>query len=72
MLLFFVVTVQIKLQGIVWSTNNHVNNSTHIFRTAKLNMINNVHIYCSRCIALTIPGTVTPCSFILFILKFKV
>jgi hypothetical protein len=30
-LLFLAVTVQIKIQGIVWSTTNHVNNSTHIF-----------------------------------------
>jgi len=72
MLLFLVVTVQIKLQGIVWSTNNHVSNSTHIFRTAKLNVINNEHMYCSRYNSLTIPGTVTPCWIILFILKFKV
>ena len=46
MLLFLVLTVQIKTQGIVWSTSNHVNNSTHIFRTAELNMINTLEILC--------------------------
>jgi hypothetical protein len=60
-LLFLVVTVQIIIQGIMWSTNNHVNNSNHMFRTAQLNMISNVHIYFSCCISLTVPRTVTSC-----------
>jgi hypothetical protein len=46
MLLFLVVIVQINIQGMVWSTNNRVNISTHIFRTAQLNMINNSEIFC--------------------------
>jgi hypothetical protein len=45
MLLFLVVTVQINIQVMVWSTNNRVNISTHIFRRAQLNMINNLEIY---------------------------
>jgi hypothetical protein len=46
MLLFLVVTVQIKIQWIVWCTSNHVNNSTLIFITVQLNMIKKLHVLC--------------------------
>ena len=53
--------IQINQSVIVWITNNHVKNSTHIFRTAQLNMMNNIHVYCSCYISLTVPRTVTLC-----------
>jgi len=71
MLLFLVVTVQINIQGMVWSTNNRMNISTHIFRTAQLNMINNLEIFC----CLHFFDITKKCNIMLnnlFILNFKV